>query len=209
LIGLAGRTGLKGLANQTLDLAAIILKRNPRQAAWHAQWLSPELMGPGDREPLRCRDNLSRRLLEDATRLNLPRLLHYADRNSMAFGVEARVPYLDHRLTDFALSLAPGLRIHRGWNKHLLRLALESRVPQEIAWRKDKLGFAVPLKEWYLAGASFFRETLSPGPLIAPLFRIRDWPSHVEECLRHDRGLNWLWMLSNLETWCRSSGVSP
>jgi len=209
LIGLAGRTGLKGAALQALDVAAILLKREPRQAAWHAQWLDPGVTGPGDRGPLRCRDNLSRRLLEDATRLNLPRLLHYADRNSMAFGVEARVPYLDHRLADFALSLKPGLRIHRGWNKHLLRLALSGKVPPEVAWRKDKLGFAVPLKEWYLAGASFFRETLTPRPLIAPLFRVRDWASHVEEGLKTDRGLNWLWMLSNLETWCRLAGVSP
>ena len=206
--GILSLAGMGALRQRGLDTAAILLGRTPRQAQWHRRLLVPELAAAGFGEGFRCRNNLSQRLLEDATRTNLPRLLHYADRNSMAFGVEARLPFLDHRLVDFALSLPPATKIKGGWTKHLLRLALKDRIPQEIAWRKDKIGFAVPFNSWYKEAAGLFRETLGRAPAIAPLFRIEDWPGFVEQGLDTNTGLNYLWMLTNLEIWVKRFGVA-
>ncbi len=205
--GILSLGGFKTLRQRSLDTAAILLGRSPRQAGWHRQWLAPELTRAGSGEALRCRDDLAQRLLLDATRTNLPRLLHYADRNSMAFGVEARLPFLDHRVVDFAFELPPAARIHQGWTKHLLRLALQGLIPEEIAWRKDKIGFAVPFNSWYREAAGLFRETLA-RPAIAPLLAVSDWPGFVEQGLATERGLNFLWMLTNLEIWVKRFKVA-
>ena len=78
----------------------------------------------------------------------LEELLRMADRNSMAHAVEVRLPFLDHQLVEFLFSLSPGLKIHKGWTKWLLRRTVEDILPKEIAWRKDKLGFEPPQKQW-------------------------------------------------------------
>lgn len=78
----------------------------------------------------------------------LEELLRMADRNSMAHAVEVRLPFLDHQLVEFLFSLPPELKIHKGWTKWLLRRTVEDILPKEIAWRKDKLGFEPPQKQW-------------------------------------------------------------
>lgn len=79
---------------------------------------------------------------------NLPTLLKYEDRNSMAFSVEARVPFLDHRLVEFIFTLPAALKIHRGYTKYVLREAMADILPEKIRWRTGKLGFATPEKSW-------------------------------------------------------------
>ncbi|HEV2353395.1 MAG TPA: asparagine synthase C-terminal domain-containing protein, partial [Puia sp.] len=91
--------------------------------------------------------------LNEALRYNslsngLEELLRYADRNSMAHGVEIRLPFLDHRLAEFLFSLPARYKIRDGWTKWLLRTCAASLLPAEIAWRKDKIGFEPPQSEW-------------------------------------------------------------
>jgi asparagine synthase (glutamine-hydrolysing) len=74
----------------------------------------------------------------------LPRLLKYADRNSMAHSIESRVPFTDYRLVDYLYSIPTIYKIRDGWTKWLLRLAVNDLLPEEIVWRRDKLGFATP-----------------------------------------------------------------
>ncbi|BCS89189.1 asparagine synthase (glutamine-hydrolyzing) [Pseudodesulfovibrio sediminis] len=91
---------------------------------------------------------LNARLHLELTKTRLPALLRYEDRLSMAFSMESRVPLLDYRLTEFALSLPESLKIGPGWSKYMLRLGLDSTLPDSIVWRKDKKGFPTPLMEW-------------------------------------------------------------
>lgn len=78
----------------------------------------------------------------------LEELLRLADRNSMAHAVEVRLPFLEHRLVEFLFTLPPGVKMHGGWGKWLLRKSVEDRLPPEIVWRKDKVGFETPQKAW-------------------------------------------------------------
>jgi asparagine synthase (glutamine-hydrolysing) len=78
----------------------------------------------------------------------LEELLRYADRNSMAHAVEVRLPFLNHQLARFLFSLPPHFKIQQGWTKWLLRKAVENKLPSSIAWRKDKIGFEPPQKQW-------------------------------------------------------------
>lgn len=79
---------------------------------------------------------------------NLPELLRYEDRNSMAFSIESRVPFLDHKLVEFVLSLPSHYKLHNGWSKYVQRKASQGKMPEEIVWRRDKLGFATPQHYW-------------------------------------------------------------
>jgi asparagine synthase (glutamine-hydrolysing) len=78
----------------------------------------------------------------------LEELLRYADRNSMAHGREVRLPFLSHTLAEFVFSLPASLKINEGFTKWLLRNAMNKRLPDEIVWRKDKVGFEPPQKQW-------------------------------------------------------------
>lgn len=78
----------------------------------------------------------------------LEELLRLADRNSMAHSVEVRLPFLQHDLVEFLFTLPPHFKIHQGWTKWLLRKTVENRLPKEIVWRKDKVGYEPPQKLW-------------------------------------------------------------
>ena len=80
--------------------------------------------------------------------VGLPTLLRYADRNSMAHSREVRLPFLSHELVEFVFSLPSEFKIKDGWTKFLMRTAFEDLLPEEIAWRKDKIGFEPPQKSW-------------------------------------------------------------
>jgi asparagine synthase (glutamine-hydrolysing) len=73
--------------------------------------------------------------------MTLPAMLHYQDRMSMAFSIESRVPFLDHRLIEFAFSLQDEDLISEGQTKYILRASLDGFLPQAIAGRVDKQGF--------------------------------------------------------------------
>lgn len=78
----------------------------------------------------------------------LEELLRLADRNSMAHGREVRLPFLSHELVEFVFSLPANFKIRNGWTKWLLRQTMSSRLPKDIVWRKNKIGFEPPQKEW-------------------------------------------------------------
>lgn len=75
-------------------------------------------------------------------------LLQYEDRNAMRFSIESRVPYLDHRLVEWAITQPTEDKINGGWTKFPIREALEKDGLPELAWRVDKLGFVAPQDKW-------------------------------------------------------------
>ena len=78
----------------------------------------------------------------------LEELLRYADRNSMSQGRELRLPFLYHELVEFIFSLPSTFKIRDGWTKWLLRKTMSEHLPPEITWRRDKIGFEPPQKNW-------------------------------------------------------------
>ncbi len=149
-------------------------------------------------------DRLNDFLYRELAFSRLPALLRNEDRNSMAYSIESRVPFLDHRLVEFAFSLPSAFKVHHGWSKYVFRKAAAHFLPEAIAWRKDKKGFPTPFKEW---AADRFRNELEALLLapnsnvtqIMPAQRIR------EMLVRHSEGkedLSWpLWRLFSYETW--------
>ena len=79
---------------------------------------------------------------------NLPPLLRFEDKNSMAHSIETRLPMLDPRLVAFGCSLPAEQKMRDGWSKYILRRGIEGRVPDAICWRRDKIGFEAPQATW-------------------------------------------------------------
>jgi asparagine synthase (glutamine-hydrolysing) len=84
----------------------------------------------------------------DVMMMGLEELLRYADRNSMAHGVEVRLPYLSHELVQFAFSLPSSYKMREGFTKWILRKTAGNRLPGKICWQKGKIGFEPPQKLW-------------------------------------------------------------
>ena len=92
---------------------------------------------------------------------SLPALLHVEDRTSMSVSLESRVPLLDHRLVEFMARIPPNVKFAGGRTKHLFKEAVRNFIPEQIANRKDKMGFPVPLNKWSRGVAKdFIRDTL-------------------------------------------------
>ena len=136
---------------------------------------------------------------------NLPELLRYEDRNSMAHSIESRVPFLDHPLVEFAARLPQRLKL-RGWTtKYVLRRAMRGLLPPEILSRR-KMGFPVPVGAWLRAGYRPLVDEFILGPraLGRGLFNadaLRTMvAAHASGAEPHGQRL---WALINFEIWQR------
>lgn len=93
-------------------------------------------------------ENLNHALYHSTFKQGMQELLRYADRNSMAHSREVRLPFLNHELVEFLLTLPQEMKIKEGWTKWIMRQTFERELPPEIGWRKDKIGYEPPQESW-------------------------------------------------------------
>jgi len=77
--------------------------------------------------------------------VHIPHLVHYDDRNAMAYSIEGRMPFLDHRIAEFVARVKPEEFLKNGMRKYILREACKQYLPEIVYERKDKIGFYTPL----------------------------------------------------------------
>jgi asparagine synthase (glutamine-hydrolysing) len=130
-------------------------------------------------------------------------ILTKVDRMSMATSLEVRVPFLDHRMVEFALNLPPHLKLHQGQTKWLLRRALAGRLPQAIL-DKPKEGFSIPMKHWLCSTLKpLMLDTLSAETInrrgLFNAATVNQWiDAHLSGSANHSHRL---WALMVLELW--------
>jgi asparagine synthase (glutamine-hydrolysing) len=160
----------------------------------------------GGAESIGGRSRLKARLHELLTTATLPGLLRYEDRDSMAFSIEARVPFLDVRLVEFAYRLPGSAKIRDGWTKAILRDALAQEIPVGVARRTDKMGFLTPEAEW-LRGPlqAWAREIVfSPEFRQRPYFDVKRAHEYFDRFMMGQEqrsGPIWRWIV--LDIWIR------
>jgi asparagine synthase (glutamine-hydrolysing) len=74
--------------------------------------------------------------------------LRSGNKSNYAIPIEARVPFLDYRVVEYAFTLPPQYLIHGGWHKWILRMVAKDILPDEVVWRREKMGFPFPYREW-------------------------------------------------------------
>jgi len=138
------RGGRRRLPRELADLARI----ESRSRLWFLALASVRAARTRSPRERPYRSRLNNALWSELRSEGLPEVLHAEDALSMAFSVESRTPFLDHRLVELCFSLPLTDKIADGWTKSLLRRALRDDVPAEILERRRKLGFSAPTAEW-------------------------------------------------------------
>jgi asparagine synthase (glutamine-hydrolysing) len=135
-------------------------------------------------------------------------ILTKVDRASMAYGLEVRVPFLDHRVVEAAFTLDPALKLRRGTTKWILRRMLADRVPEHL-FERPKQGFAIPIEKWLrheLRGwaAALICDTDWEGRFGLPRRPIEAaWQAHARG--RSDQS-DRLWSILMLASWAEGAG---
>ncbi len=142
-------TPLRSAATHCLGRQALWQRRlkHARQQHWLNPALAEQLPRPEPFGP--DATDLRHSLLHSVRTAPLPLYLRIEDRNSMAHSVEARLPFLDHRLVELEFSLRSHWKIRGRWNKHVLREAMRGRIPEAVRSRVDKMGFSTSSGEWF------------------------------------------------------------
>jgi asparagine synthase (glutamine-hydrolysing) len=165
---------------------------SPGLRAAFYRWRYTFLKNPDLPEPLRrfarkTKDAQEMQVLE-IIETNLPMLLRFEDKNSMRFGIETRLPFLDYRFVEFALSLPTRMKLNKGWTKWPLRAAMQDSLPASICWRKDKIGFAAPDQLWLNRHSPAMYEKVIDSALVE---RYVDMGAIKRKFHRLDLGIRW------------------
>jgi len=150
-------------------------------------------------------DSLAQQQYVDIKTYLVDNILVKVDRMSMAASIEARVPLLDHRIVEFALSLPPHYKLRRGRTKLILQRAMRGHLPEAVL-NRPKQGFSIPLKHW-LRGAlqPLMTDLLSPDCVqrrgyFEPKTVDRWVVEHLQGRANHSHRL---WALMVFELWHR------
>jgi len=154
--------------------------------------------------PVLCRD--TNEVFCQYMEFNLPQLLRFEDKNSMAFSRETRLPFLDYRLAELIYSLPFEKKIDGAITKKVLRDAMDGMVPERIKQRYDKMGFETPEASWFRNELESFITSI----LFSDAFKRRKYwePKAVQKLynkfLHGDGESNILWRIICTELWIRS-----
>jgi len=203
-------------AHQPVAIRNVLLNLAPAWAARLAKrslagssvtWLAPEYrqVSPAifHDSPSRGADPLDQALEQAVTTRTLPGFLHYEDRNSMAFGVETRLPFLDYRLVERLFSLSPGDKLRGGVTKSLLRSASEGFTPDPIRLRTRKMGYPAPLLQWLRAKPAALQDAVARADQ-CPLLEGAAWKACVGRFFAgDDHAIDSVWRGYILAEWYR------
>jgi asparagine synthase (glutamine-hydrolysing) len=153
----------------------------------------------------RSQDDLKQRLVSDLQTFSLPSLLRYEDRNSMAFSMESRLPFLDQELVDWVLGLPSEALVDRGWSRAILREGLRGVLTEKVRTRRWKVGFTTPETRWLRA-----RRATVQGLFRSPQFCARPYwdaaalaDAFEQFCAGEVEPSQIFWRAINTEIWLR------
>lgn len=145
--------------------------------------LSPAIMGGESRLPGRSEEkNFHGMMLANLSYRKMNYWLRSGGKSNYAIPIEARAPFLDYRVVEYCCTLPPEYLIEQGWHKNVLRRAVEDLLPQEVVWRRNKMGFPFPFREWLLVSRPLVKKNAEG--IECPYVDLSALDKHYEELLR-------------------------
>jgi asparagine synthase (glutamine-hydrolysing) len=129
----------------------------------------------------------------------------------MAHSIEARVPYVDRRLVEFAFQLPDQYKIGEGQRKLVLRKLGARHLPTAIVTRVDRIGFGAPIRQWLMQDFASELSALPEGPAFRDSIsidrtRMQQYVEHFLSGHHHDAGT--IWRLYAVDQWARAYAVT-
>jgi asparagine synthase (glutamine-hydrolysing) len=177
-----------------------------RRKARLSKYIDPDLLEAYDRnvaKDIYAPKNVYDKQQDELMKYALPRLLRFADRNSMAFSIEQRVPHLAQPIIEFALSLPLEWRVKNGWSKYIVRKSMEGMVPDKILWDTVKRGFDIPQTYWIDQIAGNLTGWIGALPDNSPVKK----DNLVKALKGPERGSHYLWNVISLALFIHFSKV--
>ncbi|HCP93946.1 MAG TPA: asparagine synthase (glutamine-hydrolyzing) [Bacteroidetes bacterium] len=134
--------------------------------------------------------NLSMLQQMEVMKTQIPQLLKWEDKNSMAYSVETRLPFLDYKLVETNLSINNSFKLNNLWSKYVLRKAMEKVLPASIVYRKKKIGFTAPAKDWLHNSAIW--DVVVKSPMLNEIFNNN---------IKKPNDINLFWRVCNIALW--------
>jgi asparagine synthase (glutamine-hydrolysing) len=163
----------------------------------------PPRITPSYKDPLKYE-------LHRAIKFGLSPLLKYEDRNSMAWSIEARVPFLDHHLVEYLFALPNNQIINHGTTKVILRRAMRGIIPDVVRLRQEKLGFNTPKNNWLKHDLRPLAESIFSSPSFSnrEIFEAENvrgfYAAFLKDRLSKQISSATIWRWINIEIWFRN-----
>ena len=148
------------------------------------------------------------------TKTSIPTLVRYADKNAMTFSIENRVPFLCNTIAQFAHTLPDEYLIsNSGWQKYILRKAVEDILPQNVVRRKDKMGFVPTENIWLLHNKKLITKILNSKTLeTLPGVKSTTVKEYWKDISDKNQLTGWrtdiVWRLINMVRWVELNGIN-
>ena len=127
---------------------------------------------------------------------NLPLLLRYEDKNSMRHSIETRLPFIDYKTLETALSINSKHKVYEGWSKFILRQSVIGVIPEEAIWRKNKLGFNPPESSWFNEISNDMETAVRNSSILSEICSMKKLMSKYSKMHNHLK-----WRLYNIAMW--------
>ena len=207
----------KNFARVALSERGYLMARKAFGAPLRPTWLNTDMMMDAGVKPvfnreIRQHNFKGRRVIEQQiyalqTRA-LPSLLRHGDRSSMQFSVESRLPFLTVPLANLLLSMPEHYLISaNGETKSVFRAAMRGIVPDEVLYRKDKIGFEAPEEAWLMGQNSPVREWLRASHRI-PFINQQALLDAFDAIAQGKAAFSWqVWRWVNFVRWYEQLGL--
>ncbi len=148
---------------------------------------------------LRSNQDAGSRMKADFEMLRIPFWNNTMDKSMMSIPIEVRFPFLDYRIVELAFKVPLHYHYKDGVTKYLLRKSLEGMLPDEVIWRKKKMGFSVPKKEWMWNNLEWFQKTLCENPTVREYVNVK----YIKDN-NYKIDPNYLWRIVNFSLWAET-----
>lgn len=181
--------------------------RDSRQLHRASAFVRPEVLETRRKDELHdlmYHNSLQHLLETELTRTQLTHIVRFDDRLYMASSIESRIPFMDYRFVELAAQIPPALKIQNGYTKNIMREIFDTRMPKEVTWRTNKMGFGAPIDRWaQLFPEDYLLERITNAQTVT-YFHTDTLMQQVQRGMRSKA----LFAFLNIEEFARQFGVS-